>query len=60
MMDPTEGLEDQQTSILNEIIGRADEKEIVLQHIGTITELLLRRVVVEMNVEKFSDRIVDS
>ena len=62
MVNPTEGFEDQQTGILHEFIGTTDEEEIVVQHIGTVAQFLLRAVEIEVNVktfEKFGDRIAE-
>ena len=63
MMNATEGFEDQQTGILHEFIGTTDEEKVVVQHIGTVAQFLLRAIEIEMNVktfEKLGDRIAES
>lgn len=50
-MNSAEELEDHEPGVLDEVVLTRDKEEVILQHSGTLLQLLLGRVEVKVNVE---------
>lgn len=59
-MDPTEGLKNEQTCILDEVFQASHQKEIIHQHSLTLSQFLLCPIKIKVDIQahnKFCDGI---